>query len=188
MLKVGDKVVLSNGKNWSKSQKYRTIKKVFKDGYLLEGDALKYGIEELKLYKENNMKELTFKEVITNIKKGEVWKSIFKTVKLHENGDIEIKNIDGDKVDSMLLSEDNLFTLQERKEYTFEEAFKYFENGMEIESCIDKTRFKIGHRYAVKVIWCFNYQEEVRSYKDSYEDDKTIFNLQQIRGKWYVND
>ena len=134
------------------------------------------------------MKELTFKEVITNIKKGEVWKSIFKTVKLHENGDIEIKNKDGDKVNSMLLSEGNLFTLQERKEYTFEEAFKYFEKGMEIESCVDKTRFKTGHYCDVKVIWCFNYQEEVRTYKDSYEDDATIFNLQQIRGKWYVND
>lgn len=177
MLKVGDKVVLSNGKSWSKSQKYRTIKKVFKDGYFLEGDALKYGIEELKLYKENNMKELTFKEVITNIKEDEVWESndvsIFKT---KDDISIDWKN-GGDN--GVLIFDDEKFKLK-RKQYNFEEAFKFFEKGREIESVVSEKCFKIRDSVSVYIA------------KDktinTVNDEIRLFTHNEIRGKWYIND
>ena len=73
-----------------------------------------------------------------------------------------------------------IFKLQ-RKEYTFEEAFKAYEKGKEIESCIEGQRDKKegGEDY----YFDFN--------KGKYillEWDKDIFTITSIRNKWYIND
>lgn len=54
-----------------------------------------------------------------------------------------------------------------RTKYTFEEAFKAYEEGKEIESCVD------GEVY--------------NKLKEDEGMDK-LFNASQIRGKWYINN
>lgn len=117
------------------------------------------------------MRELTFREVIANIKDGEVWtKGNFVIYK--DNHSILFCEEGGEYVFKMLDS--STFTLQ-RKEYTFEEAFKAYLEGKEIEN--NKYRYKIidgQDKYYSKV-----YREW-----SEYQD----FNLDEIKGKWYIND
>ena len=75
----------------------------------------------------------TFREVIADIKPGEVWESDIKIIKCTNDGNISVRSkIDG-KTEIMNFNKCNLYRLQ-RKEYTFEEAFKAYEKGKEIES------------------------------------------------------
>ena len=67
-----------------------------------------------------------------------------------------------------------------RPQYTFQEAFKAFEEGKEIESCESGFKFKI-------------YEDKVRikrvCYKVLYECLKVkIFSIEEILGGWYIND
>ncbi|MDU5108865.1 MAG: hypothetical protein E6248_00345 [Clostridium sp.] len=121
------------------------------------------------------MKELTFKEVIANIKEGEVWEGECRIIKCI-NSNISIWNKDGCKSDCFLFIDDYKFKLQ-RKEYTFEEAFKALEEGKEIESVESLGKYKkIGDIY-----------------KTNNRLGEWIFagnslNFYEIKGKWYIND
>ena len=119
-------------------------------------------------------KELTFKEVISQIKEGEVWESKYQRIEIIDKY-IKISSIDFDEYDLeettfakgyIVVKQDSLFRLQ-RKEYTFEEAFKSYEEGKEIESCVN------GECYLKE-------RDEHNSYKD--------FSFSQIRGKWHINN
>ena len=83
------------------------------------------------------MKKKTFREVIATIKEGETWVNDIAPIsyiRLREDGVLDFNENEGV----------NLFctyTLQ-KKQYTFEEAFKAYEEGKEIESCTNGTRFK----------------------------------------------
>lgn len=132
------------------------------------------------------MIEKTFKEVIADIKEGEVWKSVQSCFQLKEiicisgqiNFTLEGVCIDGDNNNSIFTGPGagQTFKLQ-RKEYTFEEAFKAYEEGKEIESNL----------YRYKRI----------NNKDAYFDTFTrgwhrvadlSIDLSEIRGKWHINN
>ena len=106
--------------------------------------------------------EKSFIEVISDIKEGEAW------VQTEEGYVTErIYCIDGEIYLTLKQSRSSFGTSGkyklERKEYTFEEAFKAYEEGKEIESCFSGQKFKIY----------------------SWED---IFNTKEIKEKWYIND
>lgn len=127
------------------------------------------------------MKELTFIEVITNIKEGEVWESENNSCDIRiEKGQtgISIRDFKGNAL--VWFSDRFKFKLK-RKEYTFEEAFKAYEEGKEIESLIEGQKFKkkCGEDYY------FDFD------KEKYvllEWDRDIFTVTCIRNKWYIND
>lgn len=135
-----------------------------------------------------NMKELTFREVIANIKEGEVWERvddeyISNRIEL-KNGQLNQYNIWNGKMDftlkeAGLILDKTLYKLK-RPQYTFQEAFKAFEEGKEIESCESGFKFEI-------------YGDTVRikggCYKVLYECLKVkVFSIEEIQGKWYIND
>lgn len=201
MLKVGDKVKvredLKCGEEYGKYTfsdamdefrgKIATIKYIDEEcneiyrNYNLDIDNLCFcWTEDMfdKIEEENNMEELTFKEVITNIKDGETWESETSYINKRK-GVINIwDNTPSKTVKS--IADDILFTLQERKEYTFEEAFKCFEKGREIESVVSGKCFKIRDSVSVYIT------------KDktinTVNDEIRLFTHNEIRGKWYVND
>lgn len=123
---------------------------------------------------DNKIKELTFREVIANIKEGEVWESAFVGI---ENvcGDIQI-NFKKDYVKEIYsFSSITKYRLQ-RKECTFEEAFKAYEEGKEIEG--------ISHKYKK------NHNADKYFLKDAgvWVENFSGFSADEIRGKWYIND
>lgn len=143
--------------------------------------------EELELYDEyfvgGNKMELTFKEVIANIKENEVWECTRKDArvkKIRMVNDLLVFDY-GDTItekQSAIRGTDT-FKLQ-RKEYTFEEAFKAYEEGKEIESGSYKYKKCNGAD-------CFKL---IRSIKDEWIkcEDGFEIHLDEIRGKWYIND
>ncbi|EPB8173097.1 hypothetical protein ACRTAL_002272 [Clostridium perfringens] len=131
------------------------------------------------------MKELTFKEVITNIKEDEVWLSSVYEIKKDKEG-IQVKRLDknveqdDNEIPFMYFYDSNhSFSLQ-RKQYTFEEAFESFEKGKEIKSVVSGKCFKIRDSVSVYIA------------KDktinTVNDEIRLFTHNEIRGKWYVND
>ncbi|MDC4245697.1 hypothetical protein [Clostridium perfringens] len=197
MLKVGDKVKIKEnlevGQKYDKCEFVQEMKKyrgnlakiefVCNRFMLLDIDNQNFAwTEDMfdKVEGDNNMKELTFKEVVVNIKEDEVWESneisIFKT---KDNISIDWKNGSDNGV---LIFDDEKFRLK-RKEYNFEEAFKSFKKGKEIESeygtkyKFDKTSFEV-------TIIETQYEDKTSIY--SFED--TLFRCDEIQNKWYIND
>lgn len=122
---------------------------------------------------ENKMQEKTFREVIADIKEGEVWESEEKIIGLMNTNDIFITLKDRDRrINSMWFNSGTLYHLQ-RKEYTFEEAFKAYEEGKEIESCYSGVTYKLQHGGS-------------DCYADGSKTGTIGFN--EIRGKWYINN
>ena len=134
------------------SDNYRNYKEIAKN--FLKNN----GVDEMKT-------EKTFKEVIADIKEGEVWESNsiaydIKTIEMY-NGSIEIKRRNMDN--EIFIRKETLFKLQ-RKQYNFTEAFAAYEEGKEIESCIS------GREWGLKIL-SFN-----------------TFTIEEIRKKWYINN
>ena len=123
------------------------------------------------------MKEKTFREVIATIKLGEVWESEEKIIRLMNTNDIVITFKDRDRrINSMGFASGTLYHLQ-RKEYTFEEAFKAYEEGKEIESCYTGTKYK--------------FEKLIYFYKRKNVEDWQLhgeMQLNEIRRKWYINN
>lgn len=115
------------------------------------------GLEIIK-WEIDKMKELTFKEVIANIKEGEVWESTVKTVSLI-NGAINIERKNKIETYYIYIKESELFKLQ-RKEYTFQEAFKAYKEGRIPKSTINGQILDSHSRIDMRI----------------------------IEGKWYIND
>lgn len=130
--------------------------------------------EKIEEKESDNMKELTFREVIANIKEGEVWERvddeyISNRIEL-KNGQLKLYNSWNGKMgftlkEAGVIFDKTLYKLK-RPQYTFQEAFKAFEEGKEIESC------ESGDIY--------NTTEEDVEYK--------LFYGYEIQGKWYIND
>lgn len=122
------------------------------------------------------MKELTFREVIANIKEGEVWESNLKTI-INKDEFINIIHKDGSATKNMMFSNEGKFKLQ-RTEYTFEEAFKAYEEGKEIESEFSKFRYKkIGSE-----------DKYFNPFAPQWKYNSHAFNFDEIRGTWFIND
>ena len=133
----------------------------------------KEGLEIIK-WEIDEMKELTFKEVIANIKEGEVWESENNCCNIRiirTKTGFTIRDFNG----NALVWFDDCFKFKlKRKEYTFEEAFKALEEGKEIESCYTATKF------------CENEYLENNVYSDWKLGVR--FKVDEIKGKWYINE
>lgn len=114
---------------------------------------------------EEKKTEKTFKEVIADIKEGEVWESEKKTI-TYFNKRIEVTDT-CNNVKTMCFHDSMKYKLQ-KKQYTFTEAFAAYEEGKEIESLYDSETFLKEH--------------EVIEGHDNWFDAK------QIRNKWYINN
>lgn len=167
------------------------------EGKIYEGDLLYDDVRKEKLWHIKSLegwvfedfifekvKELTFEEVIANIKDGEVWECTRKTARVKEikkNGEVKNSLI---VFNFGCLTEDTRASIQgtdtfklKRKGHTFEEAFKALEEGKEIESLKTHERLKLKDGRLV--------------YFDSYDNrfnhaDGIEYN--EIKGKWYIND
>lgn len=140
------------------------VKEIKENYYVIKDDK---GITNLfwhgdfEIVKENEM-EKTFREVIADIKVGEVWESEEKIIRLMNTNDIVITLKDRDRrINSMGFTSGTLYHLQ-RKEYTFEEAFKAYEEGKEIQSA---STDKIYHK-----------------------EKDFLFASYEISKKWYINN
>ena len=147
------------------------IKEICGRAYILGEDGFHWTDEMLE-----EVQEKTFREVIADIKEGEVWESAYVTIWVDSAG-THIKGISS----NTCISNSIKFKLK-RKEYTFAEAFKAYEEGEEIESCVNGIKFKkkettegdIQDFYFgkhEKVWWRF-----------------VGFDLELMRGKWYINN
>ena len=189
--KIGDKVRVVNCINKSKYFEVGDIGEVvhiyeyadcFPISVLLDKNKenIDFSEEEIELYEGEKDMEKTFKEVIADIKEGEVY----------TNGKIEIAktkyiidiNFKEEIIGYGFSNECKQFKLK-RKEYTFEEAFKAYEENKEIESIESKIKYqkrRLPFENEVKDC-CFDG-------KDWYEViDGYIFSMKEIRGSWYIN-
>lgn len=181
--KVGDKVVKADGEKWTSGEKYKFITKInfWREEYLLSNSIGWWDEKELKLYEGvKEMKELTFKEVIANIKEGQIWESDIKIIKCSINGNITVRNKIDNNSQIMNFNKDNLYKLK-REEYTFQEAFKAYEEGKEIENIVTKYKFKKSNDGMIKITQ--------RSGNITLTNESSVFvTIDEIRGKWYIND
>lgn len=131
------------------------------------------------------MKELTFREVIANIKEGEIWADRNYEISKDSQG-LEIKRMDGflEKDDNtnplMYFYNGNQYKLK-RKEYTFTEAFKAYEEGKIIESVETNTKFK----RAENKLEFYKSKHHEKYIQCSYGVE---FRTKEIRGKWYIGE
>lgn len=144
-----------------------TIKEVLKSGYRIEEEYYMWTDEMLEEVKAE-VKEKTFREVIATIKEGETWVNDIAPIsyiRLRADGVLDFNENEGINLNSK-------YTL-ERKQYTFEEAFKAYEEGKEIESCYSGDKYMIQHGGS-------------DCYADGSKTGTIGFN--EIRGKWYINN
>ena len=112
------------------------------------------------------MKELTFREVIANIKDGEIWEHRNFVIEIEDDGnhEIKIRHKKGfNDCSAIYFEPSDKFQLQ-RKKYSFAEAFKAYEEGKEIESCINSD-------------WYYKLDE-----------CELLVCAKEIKGEWYIND
>lgn len=165
------RVALSIGKeyevNFERANKYRVVND--------SGIITEYPKKRFEVIKEENKMEKTFREVIADIKEGEVWEGRSKYIKRFADG-IQIYHKEkGKSTPSMLMSNNDKFKLQ-RKEYSFAEAFKAYEEGKEIESCYSQYKYKKEGRLDLYS----------KTESEWYEEDN--FEIDEIRGKWHINN
>lgn len=124
--------------------------------------------------------EKTFREVIADIKEGEIWGNGAKIIELI-NGTIQVRSKNNIPFNSCFINFSKVakYKLQ-RKEYTFEEAFKAYEEGKEIESC-EGCKFKRCDKDVVLII-------DFAGDKIKRSSCEELFSIKEIRGKWYIND
>lgn len=129
-----------------------------------------------EIVKEGNKMGKTFKEVIADIKEGETWiqkdKGYIVSKIANFGGDIVIE-LDSSR---SVFGTKGTYTL-ERKEYSFNEAFKAYEEGKEIESCEN------GYKY-LQNTFTYPGNEQWLCFRNSEQ----MFTTDAIRGKWYIND
>lgn len=151
------------------------------------------GINSMSFYQhrfevvnEDNI-EKTFREVIADIKEGEIWETTRKDDAAYW-GPIYINKFNNkicmtSNNHALQISEEDTFKLK-RKEYTFEEAFKAYEEGKEIESCEVLTGC---HPSKYKRIA----NKDAQWREESYSWDKRKYigiPFYEVRGKWYINN
>lgn len=173
---------------WNKHKKETSYSYFIKGIVMTRLDLDKeQGLKIIK-WEIDTMKELKSLEVIANIEEGQAYKCTRKNArvkaikrKIIDNKDVIEFLVDGKcGYSSFAIEVDDTFTLH-RKEYTFQEAFKAYEEGKEIESCIEGQKYKKegGEDYY------FDYG------KNKYmllEWDRDCITITSIRNKWYIND
>ena len=126
--------------------------------------------------------EKTFREVIADIKEGEVWDDGFLKIQM-KRGTISIGSLNEEPFKNIIgfvINPCKKFKLQ-RKEYKFDEAFKAYEEGKEIENIVTKYKFKKSNDGMIKITQ--------RSGNITLTNESSVFvTIDEIRGKWYIND
>lgn len=159
-----------------------TIKKNYGGVYIFEKNLFNWTDEMLeKVKKKKETQEKTFREVIADIKEGEIWESRSKYIRRFTDAIQIYHKENGRSTPSMLMCNDDKFKLQ-RKEYTFEEAYKKAKEGAEIQSLASNIKYK-------------KYDENTMMFKDKDMDDfagisndNAIFSVDEIQGKWFINN
>ena len=128
------------------------------------------------------MYKKTFKEVIADIKPGEVWQSKrnrLSEIYLSESG-YTIFKVDDFSLSSnrRVCVDGNDYYELKRNKYTFTEAFKAYEEGKEIESVVTKDRY-------IKIDGEDMYYSELN--KD-FINGCDCFEMKEIRGEWFVDE
>lgn len=120
----------------------------------------------------------TYREVIRDIKKGEVWENERIKIYIDDNNKLRIifKNVSTDGCIGIMIDLDDIFTLQ-RKEYDFIEAWKAYKEGKEIESLESGTKFK-------KIDDMNKYYMEGLKFWQMCSS----MEINDISNKWYIND
>lgn len=146
--------------------------------YIKGIERLSFKEQFFEIVKDDNMKK-TFREVITDIKEREVWicEKFNRKIIKGDDGVIEIRALNDKTFDniSALIFNDEIYELQ-RQQYSFKEAFKAYEEGWEIESCYNQYKYK-----KINGIDLYSKTEN-----DLYDVDS--FGINEIRGKWYINN
>ena len=133
--------------------------------------------DRFEIVKEENKMEKTFREVIADIKEGEVWESENTLTQIYTRNDVLIIDFKEEVTTEIVkIPADAKFRLK-RKEYSFNEAFKAYEEGEVVESEDGFIYKKINGQDCV----C---SDEAR---DWVKNDGG-FSVKEIRGKWYIND
>ena len=111
--------------------------------------------------------EKTFKEVIEDIKEKEVWENKNFVLTLGYDERLRITHKEGfDNCVAIYIDINGKFKLK-REEFTFTEAFKAYEEGKEIKSLYSDKKY---------------YQDV------SNEGLIEYLSIEEIRGKWYINN
>lgn len=143
------------------------------------GQSRIYKKERFEIVKENeDMKELTFREVIANIKEGEIWENEHKIIGCEPAGiRIKVKNLifDGE----MCFHNEAKFKLK-RNRVSFQEAIAACEEGREIQSCVSNRRFTIISNMIHSVKTDQNIATPIH-------DSLKVFSFGEIKGEWYIN-
>lgn len=130
------------------------------------------------------MQEKTFREVIRDIKEGEVWECTrkdarIKRVRLNGTVDEGLLTFDyGEMIteDKSAIRSTDKFKLK-RKEYTFDEVYKVYKEGKEIESVHS------GYRYKKENGRDLFFSKISETWKENNE-----FKTKEIINMWYIND
>lgn len=139
-------------------------------------EHMSYFESRFEIVKDNKM-EKTFREVIADIKEGEVWESENTLTQIYTRNDVLIIDFKEEVTTEIVkIPADAKFRLK-RKEYSFDEAFKAYEEGKEIESCNFRYK-KIEGKDSY-------YDQIIDNWENRYDVD---FSLEEIRNKWYIND
>ena len=149
------------------------------DRWYIKGfEKLCFREHAFEMVKEDNM-EKTFREVIADIKEGEVWIQKDKRYIVSK-----IANFGGDIVIESESSRSVFGTkgtyILERKKYTFEEAFKAYEDGIKVESVFSGVIYEKLSDGTVDI--------EGKYAGSTHHEGDVRFLIGEIRGKWYINN
>lgn len=174
---------------------------VLREGNIYEGELKfidsigeeRWSIKESRgsiFYKHRfeEVKGLTLQEVMSNIKQGEIYENKNTAIHLNNEGVLimeeksHFNNTDMNILTASMIAInlDSEYQLQ-RKEHTFEEAFKAYEEGKEIECCYGGQKLKKENEKD----YYFNYDKEEYM---PLKFDEVFFDIANIRSKWYIND
>lgn len=136
-----------------------------------------------KIVHAEEVEGLNFLDVIDNIEEGQTWESIdndsLKTIKM-DNGNLYFDFVAGGNGVHTTKSLYALKKIEEAEEVTFEEAYKAYEEGKEIEDCAG-TKYK-----KIDGVDCYKMEFEEEFSEKASEVDYW-FGFEEIRGKWYIN-
>ena len=117
-----------------------------------------------------------------NVKPDEIWESENFIISKDVDGDLKIEHKAGlSNCVGIFINPNDVFKLK-RKEYTFEEAFNSKGIAKEIESLVSGIKYK-------------KQDENTMMFKDRDMDDfagisndNAIFSIDEIQGKWFINN
>lgn len=127
---------------------------------------------------DNNEKatELKFVDLPGRIKDKEIWEGEGENIIGLPDGKFKIEWHEGVKY---VIDPSSVYKLKERQQVLFNEAFAYYEAGVEIESCVTGDKYKQagdGTQYKFVEIygWC--------------RSNDCNITIKEIQGRWYINE